>query len=98
MKWRVTIRPRAERDLSEARNWYEGQSTGLGDKFVEVMRSATLGMEVNAEVWPEYYRGFRRVLLSTFPYKVFYRLVGDRVIVFRILHAGQEHQRLLRVR
>ncbi len=47
---------------------------------------------------PVYYRGFYRVLVRRFPYKVFYRLEGDRIIVFRILHARRDHPRLLGVR
>jgi plasmid stabilization system protein ParE len=40
-----------------------------------------------------YYRGFRRVLFRRFPCKIFYRIVGQRVIVFRVLHAKQDHER-----
>ncbi len=42
-----------------------------------------------------YYRDFRRLLTRRFPYKLFYRVEGDRVIVFRILHAKRKHQREL---
>ena len=42
---------------------------------------------------PEYYRGFRRVFLSRFPYKVFYLLEGNAVVVFRVLHGRQDHVR-----
>ena len=34
MKWRLVIRPRAETDLREARNWYESQRAGLGAEFL----------------------------------------------------------------
>ena len=45
---------------------------------------------------PVYYRGFRRVLERRFPYKLFYRLESNRIIVFRILHVRRDHPRLLR--
>jgi plasmid stabilization system protein ParE len=35
-------------------------------------------------------------LTRRFPYKLFYRLEGKRIIVFRILHAHRDHARLLR--
>ena len=38
-----------------------------------------------------YYRKFRRVLLRRFPYKVFYQVIGQRIVIFRVLHAKQEH-------
>jgi plasmid stabilization system protein ParE len=95
VKRRVSIRPRAERDLLQARDWYEGQSVGLGDKFFAAVRGALTDLPTTAERQPEYYRGFRRVLLRHFPYKIFYRIEGDRVIIFRILHSKREHRRFL---
>ena len=41
------------------------------------------------------YRGFRRVLTHRFPYKIFFRIVGRDIIVFRILHGAQDHPREL---
>ena len=43
------------------------------------------------ERFPIYYNGFRRALMDRFPYKVFFRIDGDDVIVFRILHASRDH-------
>jgi plasmid stabilization system protein ParE len=31
MTWEVLLRPRAEADLKEARDWYEERQPGLGD-------------------------------------------------------------------
>ena len=39
MSWRVIIRPNAEADVREARQWYESQRTGLGDELLEEIRS-----------------------------------------------------------
>ena len=43
-----------------------------------------------------YYRDFRRVLARRFPYKIFFRISGQYLIVFRILHGAQDHPRKLR--
>lgn len=93
--WRVTIRPRAEADLKKAREWYEKARPGLGDEFLAEVRKAVRSLERNPESPPVYYRDFRRVFTDRFPYKLFYRIDGDRVIVFRILHAKQDHLRKL---
>ena len=95
MKWRVVIRPRAEADLREARDWYENQRAGLGKEFL-TQTGITLQLLVrDPDFRPEYYRGFRRILMRRFPYKLFYRLEGERIIVFRVLHAQRDHPRLL---
>jgi plasmid stabilization system protein ParE len=37
------------------------------------------------------YKGFRRVLVERFPYKIFYQVKGDNVIVFRVLHHARDY-------
>ena len=96
MKWRIVIRPRAEADLKAARDWYETQRKGLGRDFLAETGITIQRLLQDPELRPEYYRGFRRMLMKRFPYKLFYRIESDRVIVFRVLHAGRDHPPLLR--
>jgi plasmid stabilization system protein ParE len=96
VSWRVSIRPEAKADLQDARNWYEERCAGLGDEFLAAAAEALLRMETDPERFPLYYRGFRRVLTRRFPYKIFFRIEGEAVIVFRILHGAQDHPRTLR--
>ena len=92
MKWPVIIRPQAEADLQEARQWYEERRPGLGVEMVLAVRRAIVLLRNNPERHPIYYRDFRRVLLRRFPYKVFYRIETERIIVFRVLHNKQDHR------
>jgi plasmid stabilization system protein ParE len=96
VKWRLVIRSRAEADLREAQNWYENQRTGLGAEFVAEIDATIRVLIRDPQRHPVYYRGFRRVLTRRFPYKLFYRLEDDRVIIFRVLHVRRDHPRLLR--
>ena len=95
MKWHVIVRPRAEEDSITAWEWYEKQKRGLGDEFLDEIGRVVTKLETGAESTTEYYRGFRRMLTARFPYKLFYRIEGDRVVVFRILHARRDHRRWL---
>ena len=95
MSWRVIIRPNADADLQDARSWYESQRSGLGDELLVEVRSVMRLLEEQPERRPLYYNGFRRLITRRFPYKIFYRIEGDCVIVFRILHAKREHRRQL---
>ena len=79
--------------MREARAWYESQRAGLGDQLLIEIRVAIRRLETDPERQPFYYRDFRRLLTRRFPYKLFYRVEGERVIVFRILHAKREHRR-----
>lgn len=95
VKWRVIIRQNAEADLREAWLWYESQRPGLGDELLREAQASIHRLETDPENRPYYYRDFRRLLTRRFPYKIFYRVEGDRVIVFRILHAKREHRQQL---
>lgn len=83
-------------DLREARVWYEGQCAGLGDEFLVAIAEALTRLEAAPERFPFYYGKFRRALTRRFPYKVFFQIHGDAVIVFRVLHGAREHRKQLR--
>lgn len=95
MSWRVTIRDAAKTDLREARDWYEAQRSMLGDEFLLAIANSLLALEDTPLRWPVYYWGFRKLFTDRFPYKIFYRIDGESVIVFRILHAARDHEREL---
>ena len=95
MSWSVTIRAAADRDLLEIRNWYEKKRSGLGEDFLFAASEALLRLEESAQRFPVYYRDFRRVLTKRFPFKIFYRIEGDSVVVHRVLHSAQDHTKRL---
>ena len=92
MNWHVIIRPKAEADLQKAWSWYEDRRPGLGDELLAEVRSAIHQLGIDPERRPFYYRDFRRVLTRRFPFKLYYRVEDNRVIVFRILHGKRKHQ------
>ena len=95
MSRQVTIRAAAQTDLREARDYYDEQRAGLGNEFLLVVADAMLALEEQPERYPIYYRDFRRVMTDRFPYKIFYRIEQQSVIVYRILHAARNHSREL---
>jgi plasmid stabilization system protein ParE len=92
MSWVVLVRAEAEEDLDAARDWYEQKRTGLGGEFLDEFAAAMRTLELNPERERLYYRNFRRVIFRRFPYKIFYQIIGVRVVVFRVLHAKQDHE------
>jgi toxin ParE1/3/4 len=77
--------------MRDARDWYDQRREGLGDAFLLAVADAMTVLEQTPELHPIYYRDFRQVLTTRFPYKVFYRIEGEAVIVYRILHAARDH-------
>lgn len=95
MKWLLLIRPSAEADLVAARDWYEQKSAGLAHAFLDEIAGAFQELVRQPELPRLYFLYFRRILLRRFPYKVFYQVIGQRVVVFRVLHVRQAHGPLL---
>ena len=96
---RLIIRAEAEADIAEAARWYEDRLPGLGWDFVLEMRAAirraamTPHSFLRVRKQPE----VRRVLTRRFPYRVFFIVRDDAVIVFCVMHAAR-HERHWRAR
>jgi plasmid stabilization system protein ParE len=96
MRWNVSTRVAAKTDLLLARDWYESKRVGLGNEFLAAIADVFVSLEETPDRFPVYYNGFRRALAQRFPYKIFFRIENENVIVFRILHAARDHTSHLR--
>lgn len=95
MSWEVRLRPAAEKDLRDARDWYGRQRDGLGYEFLSRVATVISWLGEQPERFPEYYLGFRRALVPRFPYKVFFKVEADAVMVFRVVHSARRHEPVL---
>ena len=91
MREALFLRPEAEQDLAAARDWYDQQRAGLGNEFLDAIALAFRVLARDPELPRFYYLSFRRVMLRRFPYKIFYQVISDRIVIFRVLHDKQEH-------
>jgi hypothetical protein len=72
VKRTVHVRPRGEKDIAQACHWYEKSQAGLSVRLIAEIRRAIQILEQDADRFPLYYRNFRRILLTRFPYKIFF--------------------------
>lgn len=86
MAYRLKFSPRALRETGEAREWYELQSSGLGDEFIAAMELQLKRLEQAPLLYAEVIPDIRRALLPRFPYGLFYAVRGDLVHVLAVLH------------
>ena len=89
MKFILSIRPEAEEDIKEAYSYYQQCQTGLGNDFIASVESALINITENPEVYQKVYRDFRRVLIEHFPFGVFYKMYGNKVLVFAVMHTSR---------
>jgi plasmid stabilization system protein ParE len=86
----IVLRPEAQRDLLEARDWYEQQCPRLGDAFAERVEEMFGRIQEMPELYAVVLGDVRRSKLRRFPYVVYYRLLSDRIEVIGVLHGSRD--------
>ena len=94
MKRRLIIRPEAEVDLTDAATWYHSREPGLGLELLSDVNSAIARALKNPESFRRVRRNpeVRRVLTRRFPYRVFFIVRPDAIIVFAVIHSARHDQ------
>lgn len=90
MSFPLVIRPEAETDLVNARDWYETRQLDLGNEFLTEIDQVFDRIQEQPVLYAEEYKDVRRVGLSRFPYVVYYRIVEETVEVIAVLHGSRD--------
>jgi toxin ParE1/3/4 len=91
MSRRLIVRADAESDIAEAATWYNAREAGLGFDLINEVGAAIRRAVENPFLYltvrkqPE----IHRVLARRFPYRIFYIVREDAVVVFAVLHAAR---------
>jgi toxin ParE1/3/4 len=88
MSYRLRIRLEAEADVAEPAQWYNERQLGLGEK----VDRAIVPHPRNPLAFPVILRSHevRRVLTKRFPYRIFFSLKDDAVVVHAGLHGRRD--------
>ncbi len=71
-------------------NWYQNQAAGLGDDFLSELEGSYQAIIELPDTWPKFQKGFRRFLLSKFPFSVIYRKSEDVIFVVAVMHNSRK--------
>ncbi len=93
MAYRLAVSERAVREIGEAYEWYEEQLPSLGIEFLDALDAEFKVIAQTPLLYAETQRGVRRVLLSHFPYGVFYASKGNIVFVLGVVHTSRNPRR-----
>ena len=84
------ITDEAESDAKEIFDWYENKSQGLGNRFLSHLENSFIKIAFNPFAFANTgYLDFRRFVLDIFPYKIFYLLKEDVIIISAIIHKSR---------
>jgi plasmid stabilization system protein ParE len=89
VSYAFVIRPEAEDDLTDARDWFEAQRDGLGLEFLDAVEDVFARIQEMPELHGVEFKGVRRAGTRRFPYVVYYRLLVQSVEVLAVLHGSR---------
>jgi plasmid stabilization system protein ParE len=81
---RIEILDSAEKDLIDGFNFYEHQSKGLGEYFLDSLFSDIESLYLYAGIHAFHF-GYYRLLSKRFPFAIYYRLQKDIINVYAVL-------------
>lgn len=90
MRRRIVLRPEAQADLLQARDWYEQEASELAETFADSFEAMIARIEAMPELYAVVLSNVRRGKLRRFPYLVYYRVLPDRIEVIGVLHGSRE--------
>ncbi len=99
MNRQLIIQAGAESDITDAALWYQEQREDLGEQFLAEVRTAIDQVLLNPRACTRLRRKpeVRRVLTRRFPYRIFFVVRPDALVVFRVLHAARHDREWKRV-
>jgi plasmid stabilization system protein ParE len=90
MTLRPSFRKAARLEYDEAAIWYESQKVGLGVEFVEEIERALLAACEAPQRFSAVLQDVHRVRVRRFPYFIFFRVRGNRLIVLAVFHVRRD--------
>ena len=82
---KIKILASALSDLKKGFNFYEKQSKGLGNYFLDSLYSDVDSLLITAGIHPIYSKNYHRLLSKRFPFAIFYKVKNNHVLVYAIL-------------
>lgn len=92
MKRTVRFLPEALEDLIETQRWYASREPGLERAFAEAIAAVVDRIVQDPATFPCVYGAVRRLVVRRFPYAVYFREVGDEILVLAV-HGRQDPRR-----
>ena len=86
---KVKILRSALEDLKDGREFYNIQSPGIGEYFLDTLFSEIDSLALYGGIHPKRH-GFFRQLSTRFPYAVYYDLIENMVFVFHVLDCRED--------
>ena len=89
----LEIRDEADADIEEAFHRYQFVSNELATRFLDDLESALEKVRRNPAHYQAVHRDLHRVLLTSFPFAVFYSFSEHTTVVYAVIHQASDPKR-----
>lgn len=86
----IVFHPDVSLEIKSSFEWYESLAKGLGEDFLTELEASYETVAEHPHTWPKFQFGFRRFVLSRFPFSVIYRLKNQTIFVIAIMHNNRK--------
>ncbi len=83
---KIVFSQMAQVELEETVLYYESEKEGLGELFKTIVIEAIGKLEIFPEIYMQISPNIRRVVLSKFPYNIFYNYKEEVITIVSISH------------
>ena len=80
----------AQRELDEAVEYYNAESSGLGDQFLLEVLSTLERIRQYPSAWHPFTQNTRRCQTRRFPYGVVYQILESEILIVAVAHLHRE--------
>jgi mRNA-degrading endonuclease RelE of RelBE toxin-antitoxin system len=89
VSYTVIIHPEAEKEYLDACNWYEQQTSGLGQRFKAAVFTQLEQINKNPEAYSQKKGRYRESRTEVFPYVIVYTINKDLLYIAAIYHTSR---------
>lgn len=86
----IEFHPDVAKEIKSSYQWYQNKAEGLGEDFLSELETGYQAIRELPNTWPKFERGFRRFLLSKFPFSIIYQSNEEVVFIVAIMHNSRE--------
>ncbi len=86
----IIFHPKVTNEIKSSYEWYQNCVVGLGEDYLSELESAVEAISELPDTWPKFRKGFRRFLLSKFPFSVIYRTKNGAIFIVAVMHNSRK--------
>ena len=86
----IVFHPDVFQEVSNAFDWYEVKSSGLGEQFLTELENSYGLIGITPLYWAKFSGKYRRYLVNRFPFGVIYRIEKSEIYVVAVMHLSRK--------